>query len=591
MAPAESYADADVDARCKRVKSAIAMRIAYSVFVAHKPEMDFTSFREVWTSMPKAPPLHLVTNKVQECIGKDRHLLLIVDDAIKTNFPKYVRRCMHVSCLTDDIHARMVMSCPRTSVLDREQYSSFHLRWVPMSRGDPQQLHSILRTFEWRDNALGTTTSNNSDAPAASSASNSATTTTVTFAPPPPPHRKAQKKALSLYLLSCVGNNWRARTELSRVILKAANGSGSTAAMLRSPVRGVRSALEHVGKHFEFEGEWEQAVNNLLVLTVLKIRVSLVPPSPYRSHLFFSSRPHLWLHKGLLCNSEYVDHAHSSLACDVPVIPMIVLHKWLACAHEENRRSNAPALETLVRQMWKHVQNVQVARAHSPVRFAHLMASWLSLVLYCAVTFKCRKIRLCAIPKGDYSVNRTYPRLFPSFDIVNAPPLADITFDVPETIDSMSRIVTNNFGYHSSCDVVQHLDFIICKQEDGDGIDPRTPRRPHHSHRSKLLDTVFVCKAEEPAVDLLLYLGGKLVLIQCRLYEGPMARELLDQDLKNLTVFRNRLWNVDAKATTVPRVAHELNLPAIAEEDVVFVVLSPHGLAAADPHSGRVHDD
>jgi len=93
--------------------------------------------------------------------------------------------------------------------------------------------------------------------------------------------------------------------------------------------------------------------------------------------------------------------------------------------------------------------------------------------------------------------------------------------------------------------------------------------------------TVFKCEKGEAAVDLMLWLGRKLVLIQCRLYKKAMSTKALQEDLKNLTThFRNKLWTT-GKENGIPFVAAELGLPRIVERDVVFVLLSPSGLAKA----------
>ena len=83
---------------------------------------------------------------------------------------------------------------------------------------------------------------------------------------------------------------------------------------------------------------------------------------------------------------------------------------------------------------------------------------------------------------------------------------------------------------------------------------------------------------------MILSIGNKLVLIQCRLWEKPVDATKWKKDVKNLKKFRDKLWNVDNKETTPPVGARKLGIPAICEEDVVFVMMSPNGVTQS------VHD-
>lgn len=200
------------------------------------------------------------------------------------------------------------------------------------------------------------------------------------------------------------------------------------------------------------------------------------------------------------------------------------------------------------------------------LRFESMIATWMGLFLFCLSVSDETHFFLFSSDKTNAK-----PVLFPGLKFYcrkdSRLPKANIQVSKPKTVTP---------------EIIENIEFQIFKKERTD--DNHTPPKNKSSDIR-----VFTCAAGEAAVDLMLWLGDKLVVVQCRLYNRAMPTKKLKKDLKNLTKhFRGKLWTADTDKMEieVPYVAAELGLPRIEEEDVVFVLLSPNGLAEPKTDDG-----
>ena len=87
---------------------------------------------------------------------------------------------------------------------------------------------------------------------------------------------------------------------------------------------------------------------------------------------------------------------------------------------------------------------------------------------------------------------------------------------------------------------------------------------------------MFICENDEDVIDLIIYIGKRLILVQLKLCVELVPRKDLEDMLSKLIVFRGKLWT--AVKDRQPDVARILGLPAINEDDVVFVLLATAGV-------------
>ena len=196
---------------------------------------------------------------------------------------------------------------------------------------------------------------------------------------------------------------------------------------------------------------------------------------------------------------------------------------------------------------------VPVAKAWE--RFENVMAYFFGLVLHCSHALK-RNLRLFS-----ESTDSDCTVLFPGFTM-HGPRKAKDSLSYPQTYRDYSQRVIE-------------LPYKIS----GPAASKITDSSSCGGH-----DCVFVCKKGETAVDLILFVGKRLILIQLKLYCDPVPQDDLKTMLTNLTKhFRHKLW-CTSKSTKFPFVAENLGLPCIYEKDVMFVLLATAGLA--QPRTG-----
>jgi hypothetical protein len=298
-----------------------------------------------------------------------------------------------------------------------------------------------------------------------------------------------------------------------------------------------------------------------------------------QKHLFGTQSAQACLLSGLLSNR--VPNPDSGEALEVPQLAMAIVHNWLRHNFQsridpatlvQKKKMDAKdvkiaerrtkKLVDLVANLWRSASIPKVVHKDCALRFESMMSAWLELFLSCLQISDQRELYLCSFDDDD-----TYERttIFPGLKLMrrknqNHPSFLDpkITY----TLSPETQVVIKDLQFQ-----------MFRKQQDKSR---NTSKKTEASN-----GTVFKCEKGEAAVDLMLWLGRKLVLIQCRLYKKAMSTKALQEDLKNLTThFRNKLWTT-GKENGIPFVAAELGLPRIVERDVVFVLLSPSGLAKA----------
>ena len=217
-------------------------------------------------------------------------------------------------------------------------------------------------------------------------------------------------------------------------------------------------------------------------------------------------------------------------------------------------------------KLWQDAAIAQVIAESSALRFESMMSTWIGLFLFCLSVSDEEQFFLCS--SDDTNAK---PVLFPGLKFYRRKDsrLTKVNIQVskPKAVTPIS---------------IEKIPFQIFKKKRTDAN--------HTAPKNKPSDIrVFTCTAGEVAVDLMIWLGNKLVVVQCRLYNCAMLTKKLKKDLENLTKhFRERLWTADTDKmkTEVPCVAAELGLPRIEEDDVVFVLLSPNGLAKPQTDDG-----
>ena len=161
------------------------------------------------------------------------------------------------------------------------------------------------------------------------------------------------------------------------------------------------------------------------------------------------------------------------------------------------------------------------------------MAHWVSLFLHCARVAGHQELYLVSASKYDS------PVLFPGFQQIG-------DYNQPERVTIGEKHVVYDQLKHKITSGQLH-----------------TIQHPF---------STTICVNNEPAVDVILSFGKKLVLVQCRLWEDAVGLTKWKGDLENLKKFRDKLWYAknEKQNKTVPGIPKE--------EDVVFVLMSPSGV-------------
>ena len=250
--------------------------------------------------------------------------------------------------------------------------------------------------------------------------------------------------------------------------------------------------------------------------------------------------PASWLLQGLLSNPVPIigsnDHYHG-----VPELPMLVVHRWLVTEWEDQIPDMLPFIHNMwmesrlffnqpLKSMWK--------------RFEGVMSYWFASVLCCSKNCK-RQLSVC-------TDMRDCTALFPGFGME--------TFVIKET----TAIV---LGIPKFTPLVIKIPHKISGEAAG-GITK--------SFSCNGKPSVFVCQHGEDAIDLILCVGGRIILLQLKMYTEAVGQAGLETMLLNLRKFRGKLWKYGASDDA--NTAQVLGLPCIHEKDVVFVLLATAGL-------------
>jgi len=110
----QKFSDKDPDSGRRSLESSIAMRIAYSVFMANDQSKLFAEFQHEWELVTArcsnfTPFVYLVLQEVLECLG-DRRILIIADELVQTQIPRTVRNMLWKSLWNVQSNARVVVS-------------------------------------------------------------------------------------------------------------------------------------------------------------------------------------------------------------------------------------------------------------------------------------------------------------------------------------------------------------------------------------------------------------------------------------------------------------------------------------------------
>lgn len=528
------------------LESSIALRIAFTLFKVHtiSPLSQvnishcFRPFRKAWQETTAKPPmlLEFVMSQVQSFIGK-KNILLIVDEPLRADpVPIRVRDLLFMNWFETHTNDRLVMSSLAPGHLGSTA-SEDDVLWVQLSKCPASVIETIC-SYMWVDE-LG--------------------------------KAKAAKKqqALIRYVFNATGYNWRAKSVAHGIFDRKPVPPHETIVALKDAQSGITKLLDSTSSFFlnKLPPEWVQAVNEFIVLTVLRIPVkltcrssietcSVVNAGEEEKENIAGEAPASWLLKGLLSNPVPIVNSEIKQFEDIPEIPMMLVHEWLKNP-VESLTEESQRIRPFVEQLWLNAE-VFFHCVNTPEwsRYEGVMARWFALVLHCSHVRE-RRLRVCTeSARADCTV------LFPGFTMYGPKKAKDSSLSYPRTYRHCSQRVIE-------------LPYKIS----GPAASKITDSSSCDGHAS-----VFVCKKGETAVDLILFVGKRLILIQLKLYCDPVPQDDLKTMLTNLTKhFRHKLW-CTSKSTKFPFVAENLGLPCIYEKDVMFVLLATAGLA--QPRTG-----
>ena len=516
--------------KCEEIpnlESSIAVRLAYSVFQAHKVKStnfkdlqdSFSNFRLEWDKTT-AKPEELVKNvlqRIQNWLPKGRRILVIADEASKTGVPKEVRETLYNAWIRADKNSRLIMSSLHPGETGCIK-SGPKERWVQLTRGNPDVVQTMCDSYGWLKKLE--------------------------------PAERSKVKAIVRYLLNMCGNNWRARCEVHEIVKE-----GLRRAELCSLNSGVTLIINTTIEYFldKTDVDWFEAVNDFLSYTVLRKEVVLVSRVLSSDETEFGQRKNTaasWLLKGLLSNPIPIVTSTIPKLADVPELPMVLIHNWLNSSISSltpKAKRDYIQISPFVQQMITEAQlyfTVPVAKAWE--RFENVMAYFFGLVLHCSHALK-RNLRLFS-----ESTDSDCTVLFPAYQM--NPPGKDITLNHPRVF--------------RPCDMrVLKLEHKISG-----------PKALDNSISCEGNDAVFICAKTEDAIDLILYVDTRLVVLQSKFYfDTCVTRPALNKMLRQLTDFRGKLWRT-SPGDEHPVLAKKLGLASIEEKDVVFVLLATAGL-------------
>lgn len=516
------------------IQSSLAVRVAFSVFEAHKAKSNdfldinpsFESFLRAWNETDEKPDdiLREVLMRVQNMIGDQKNILLFVDEAQKRGSPEGIRSVLFNQWFLRKTRARLVMTSLHPGHLGSIESDEYAL-WVQLTRGDPDVVESICNSdaFRWLKEK-----------------------SSVAF---------SKQRALLRFLLNMCGNNWRARAAVYGLLKERPVPPNQTTPLLNNVAVGMMKVSAEIKRFFfsERHEEWVQAVNELLVDSVLRRKVKLVHRSSKSTTKkagkdTLEHTPASWLLKGLLSNPVPIVSSNQPNKYDIPEIPLAIIHQW------QEDPGSVPAevqhthgqIAPFVQKIWESSNLFFTNPAEKAwKRYEGVISYWFGLLLHCSFSEK-RNLVLCSHSSiSDVTV------LFENF-----------TISTDQTIQ------------------LQHPSQFLSVQK-------RVIQLPYKISGPKAADIppklscngcacAFICKDGEDAIDLFIYIDKRLILVQSKLYADPISKTDLKDMLKSLRVFRGKLWST-VKGRQ-PDVARILGIPTINEDDVVFVLLATAGV-------------
>ena len=293
-----------------KFKASIAVRIAYSFFAAHKPNITFAifraSFKKAITKLDDKPVrnvLEMVLLGVQHCLDvaqpHKNNILFIVDEPAKTNIPKEVRNMIYYTWLAEHCDARMVISSLRPGDLGKDitgitpywvQLSSYCLSAHELSK----VIDSIAKASEqqWLSKLFDT--------------------------------KEGHKPRLfTAYLLNTVGSNWRAVVCVCALVAEPPQDHLDEVNAVLDSTKGVSVAVKGISGYFPKAKTCNQAISEIMLNAVIRRRIDLND----QKHLFGTQSAQACLLSGLLSNR--VPNPDSGEALEVPQLAMAIVHNWL----------------------------------------------------------------------------------------------------------------------------------------------------------------------------------------------------------------------------------------------------------------------
>ena len=525
----------------KILEREVALRIAHAAFC---PEQKFYTFHDQWREA--GLKVADVLKQIKRRLLPGRNLLLIVDELSKTLFPGKTLDIIYIPWFKDSLNKndRIVLtSLTPTELIEGGgisgravnggvSSSNWLLYWVPFSRNGGLESAEIVKELQWL---------HSDDSP-----------------------QKVHTRELLRFAFSLASDNWRARAHLfSRLV-----DQNSVESWLTNPSQMVRAVVDirlQLWKSPPVTIRNYEVVLGLLTKSVARLPTVLVRPLDQEKFERTHASEAYWLMQGFLSNTIDISDTTSKILH----VPLALVYALIPLRCFITDVLDAEIVNAVEQLLDVAVQSFQRHTEHNYVRFEIAMATWLKLFMLCAKKQGIKSLNLCGITGGPV------PAILPEF----------VFFDNSARALSMDAVQPSVWELDAKLSKAHEV-----KARAYHGLDTIAMTVPQPQY-TRLEDsppgTIFLPVRCETAVDLILFLSGRLILFQTRLLERSMTNEKFKTDIANLSTFRRKLWQDPYAATSeeIPPHAESLGLPAIEETNVTFVLVAPSG--KSDPKNSN----